>query len=390
MKASLIALFLITILVGCNSSSKTQKESSFLGVYTPVDSSLNIIITDSVNFIPLETKEECLIGNPDKYKVVKDRIYVADMKATNSLYVFNINGKFLNKYSSHGKGPQEFAGRINDFDVKDQVYLLTNFGEVICLSLEGEFRWKKKINIYPRAISRRSDGFCFGMRYHETVPTNRKKDEYYNVVLTDHDLNITKKIQPFVYNVEGKRFRLSYSIFSYDTTTYLVPNISDSILVINREKINSYKILDSGYNSNQTKDNDFINKTYEEGKLSYIDNILFANKNQLAFCYRRNRKPRVCLFDLKEKRVESIRGYNYNIPNFTTLPFPFEGVATELGDEFFEIVHYTKIKKFKEQMTNNKLKGWKLKSGFKKKLIKCVESSDVNSNPIVIRHICKL
>lgn len=66
-------------------------------------------ITDGTfSIIPLETTDDCLISKIDKIEIKNNRIYIMDQLAQ-SVYVFDMDGKYLNKIHKRGQGPGEYA-----------------------------------------------------------------------------------------------------------------------------------------------------------------------------------------------------------------------------------------------------------------------------------------
>lgn len=69
---------------------------------------LSDILNDSVEIIPLETKDECLISEIDRLEFYKDRIFVADRKSAKIL-IFTSAGKYLKSVGKQGVGPGEYS-----------------------------------------------------------------------------------------------------------------------------------------------------------------------------------------------------------------------------------------------------------------------------------------
>jgi hypothetical protein len=66
-------------------------------------------LTDGTfSIIPLEATDDCLISQIDKIEIKNNRIYVMD-KLAQSVYVFDMAGKYLNKIYKHGQGPGEYV-----------------------------------------------------------------------------------------------------------------------------------------------------------------------------------------------------------------------------------------------------------------------------------------
>ena len=78
-----------------------------------------------VALVPLETTDECLLGDLEKIYESEGRLYIQDVNKT-SVFVFDKSGKFLYKISHRGRGPGEYV-EVTDFDVMDGViYVLSN------------------------------------------------------------------------------------------------------------------------------------------------------------------------------------------------------------------------------------------------------------------------
>ncbi len=81
-------------------------------------------LIDSIEYIPLETSKNCLIGKVTKIKCFGDKLYIYDEPAQ-TILLYNINGKFISKYDKLGRGPFEYTN-LNDFDIDPEgnCYLL--------------------------------------------------------------------------------------------------------------------------------------------------------------------------------------------------------------------------------------------------------------------------
>jgi hypothetical protein len=65
-------------------------------------------LTDGTfSIIPLETTDECPVSKIDKIEIKDKRIYIMDQLAQ-SVYVFDMDGKYLNKIHKRGQGPGEY------------------------------------------------------------------------------------------------------------------------------------------------------------------------------------------------------------------------------------------------------------------------------------------
>ena len=136
-----INYFILLLLIYCVSCKK-QSESvltdkntlTFYINFSDSEEEVKIIrasdFTDSVSYIKLETKKECLIANIHSIKFVKGKIYILDTQLP-VLYIFNASGKYISKLDKSGKGPGEYIS-LTQFDVdpeNEQIHILDGVGK---------------------------------------------------------------------------------------------------------------------------------------------------------------------------------------------------------------------------------------------------------------------
>ena len=97
---------------------------------------------DVVRYVPLETKDNVLIGNIDKLFFYENRIFVVDMFKSKSVFIFNDEGQFINKISRFGYKIDEYRSfRDVELDKKTKQLVLydRNGGKMLFFDLDGEF-----------------------------------------------------------------------------------------------------------------------------------------------------------------------------------------------------------------------------------------------------------
>lgn len=90
-------------------------------------------IFSSALLIPLETRDDILLGKINSMQVVGDRLFILDKHIAKGLFVFDLKGVFLYKIGSIGSGPGEFTA-ISDFTIdtdKGVVYTLDNNTQIV-------------------------------------------------------------------------------------------------------------------------------------------------------------------------------------------------------------------------------------------------------------------
>ena len=98
---------------------------------------------DSVLVVPLETREDCLVGEISKLVYNNHRIYVAD-NLSKAVYVFDESGRLQSKVRSVGNGPQEYLD-VTAFTAKDgMMYIYDKMKrKIFVYDDDGQFLYSK-------------------------------------------------------------------------------------------------------------------------------------------------------------------------------------------------------------------------------------------------------
>lgn len=141
----LAALAVLVIVAACSNSRKTSETADTTATDTLVadiyDENAPVPFVDldkeypkktiyiediaDVRYVPLETNDSCLISFPHKI-VMRDSLIIITDKQQDEIFLFNTDGKYLNKISHKGSGPMEYHRIYQscvDFDRK-LVYIL--------------------------------------------------------------------------------------------------------------------------------------------------------------------------------------------------------------------------------------------------------------------------
>lgn len=104
-------------------------------------------IADSVQYVPLETNDKCLIDFINSGKVVKTGKYWF-VSSNTRLYQYTTDGKFVRNIGSRGGGPGQF-NYFQQIDVNEDtglIFMLTTSGKINVYEMEtGKFLYDIKI-----------------------------------------------------------------------------------------------------------------------------------------------------------------------------------------------------------------------------------------------------
>lgn len=106
-------------------------------------------VAKSIDYVPLETLEECAIGRIDKLLVDSTRIYLLDKKISKALFVFDKGGKFLYKKAVR-QDELIRTNEITDFaidPINQNLYLLTRDEKILMIFQISTGKYKKSIKV---------------------------------------------------------------------------------------------------------------------------------------------------------------------------------------------------------------------------------------------------
>ncbi len=190
-------------------------------------------ITEKVEFIPLETNSECIIGSYDKIIVVKDSIYILDKTTQQAIFVFNKKGQFLYKINSIGRGPGEYV-RAYDFyvDTVGKHIGILDYGRVQKYDFNGNYidRVLFSGNLLAQIFYsfNRYYAVCFPGFSHDKTYIFAAFDSIGNLIYRDHPT------ENYIISYEGSKSVYfsanSDGVFFNDYGSDTIYNITDSYL----------------------------------------------------------------------------------------------------------------------------------------------------------------
>ncbi len=160
---------------------------------------------EAVQYIPLETNNQNIIGNVTKIILSSNYIHIYDSQ-TNNVYQFDYKGKFVRKIGTTGNGPNEYV-RISTFSVNPKTGNIAIYCEIkqsiIEFTSEGLPISDRKLGFVCSDFIYYEDGYMF---YGGRFPNqNIFKDifpEQYRLVNIGADNEIVEKYLPTTYNEE--------------------------------------------------------------------------------------------------------------------------------------------------------------------------------------------
>lgn len=282
---------LAVILYSCKTSNESEsKEKNILEVSQNLDSQNNLdIYSPKVSFLYLNTSKE-FFGDVSKLRVHDNKVYILDKKITLALFVYDLSGNFLFKYSNYGEGPSEYL-QVTDFIVNEDgtIELIDNYlRKIIILDKNGGFLEEKKLPFAAANIYKWNNDYYFHTN-NLALGYNDIDDDLGLVVKTNNSIGLQESIVPidqergnFIFTMFGNYF------FEVNGSSYFIDpfrNVAHSLDETKEDLI--FNFGEANFPDNFFKDNNF--SPSEEYK--YFNTINAAN-----FVWKVN-----CIYDLGDK-----------------------------------------------------------------------------------------
>ena len=116
------------------------------------DSIFVSMFSDNIEYIILDTKQECLIGNLPQIRIYKDTLIITSTQAQSNghCYIFDKNGRFVHSISRQGRGNGEYR-YVNGYRLNDYSGLLYFEGwnpqEYLKYTISGKYVGNTNLNI---------------------------------------------------------------------------------------------------------------------------------------------------------------------------------------------------------------------------------------------------
>lgn len=193
MNKYLAILIFIFLLTSCNTSNKQEIIYHNIIDYKSISETTINELVDSISFLPLELKEERIIGSIDKIHIMDSLIYIGDFHR-GQICIFDLTGKHLFDINSIGQGPKEYT-EIKSFSIdSNNIYIIDNNIRKLFVfnRFNGDFVRSVKMPFIAWDIETLNDEnliFTF-------IPMNGGKlsikQPPYKLLITDSNLNIKK------------------------------------------------------------------------------------------------------------------------------------------------------------------------------------------------------
>ena len=318
-------LFFILVLVeafltGCSSGKQSNSSSSDIRKISINPNSREIgkltmsEIVESITYIPLETKDECLIGTVAGF-IFSENYMLLSCGITKRCYLFSRTGHFIAQIGDIGQGPGEyttFTSFININEKNDQVIIhnLTP-DQLLYYDLTGRFIKSIPLEHDSRIMSYHNGFYLLKDRNRGNTPNSIFGNTSYSYTILDEDFSIiTQKIQPksFVMNPPNHIVArgAAFCQYIYDNQVHVRENmLNDTLYRINHDFdfIPKY-IVNAGKYEMTVEIRSNAELFVREAKNTLTINFMFETKDYLLLSYMfKDEFNMPCYYHKKEDKL---------------------------------------------------------------------------------------
>ncbi len=201
-------------------------------------------IFDSVSFVKLETRDDALIGMIDDIIAVDDKFVILDISMAKGVFVFDNEGRFLNRIGRSGRGPQEYdhPSNITYDKYNDEIIINNNNRQTLmCFKLDGTFVREIQLDFYFGTLAVVDANTIAIYRNNR----GRGEDDY-NLVLIDRDGNVKNRFLPIDRTTDLLSPPCQMAFFSYGDSLQFSPMYSRTVYNIDESGLTPKYRLDFG------------------------------------------------------------------------------------------------------------------------------------------------
>lgn len=277
-------------------------------------------IADSVQYIPLETNNNCLIKSINTGAVIRTKKYWF-LPWVETLFQFTAEGKFVRKIGSKGGGPGQYTWvqQANVNEEKGLVFMLTTSKKINVYDMEtGKFLYDMKIpSIETGSFGMLNDSVAAtfipnsnGMRAERVFLSGAKGDTLNTFYRTD----LFQVPSGTSWMMSGLSDRY---LFRYEDMVCYKEYTNDTLFVITEKELHPRYIINLGKYSipmecrMEACDGDW--KKYESVAAPYIRNQVIETEPYLFMPYNywageKARQRQMALYDKKQKECFKVAG----------------------------------------------------------------------------------
>lgn len=227
--------FVGVLFVSCGDNTHSKVKLERISVNPEKIANINLSsFCESINYIKLETNQNCFIAKIDKISKFKNHFYILDQTGK-KLVAFDNTGKYLFNIGSIGKGPGQYIN-LTDFVIDEKREQIELYDIVqkknIRYSYDGKFIDEKIMPFQFLFYEKDDDNYILQTRKIENIIDN--KPLHYDVLILNRNNSLTGKYFEYDPSIKerGGSVDLPKVFTRYRNSLFLSKLFIDTIYVI--------------------------------------------------------------------------------------------------------------------------------------------------------------
>ncbi|MBQ8245542.1 MAG: 6-bladed beta-propeller [Lachnospiraceae bacterium] len=336
-------LFLLSLFVGFSLSIFGQETIPLKDALSLTECKVSEYAS-SIEYIPLEDSEECLLSTELQILIAAQYIFVHDFNE-NKVYCFDKNGKFLNPIGKRGQGPGEYirVSGIYADDTSRECFLMEPFlNRINVYDYNGTFKRVIHVKSAPDRMIKLGDNYLLN---HTLMNANKYELTMINpqgktIRQSNREGNVKVGLllwPPFFYSLEGNIYYKNY--------------LSEDIYCIdknlNRKKIYMIDLGNKKINSEEEQ-YDLVKGDRTKGKIVVC--TLSAYRDYLFIPYADSKNRYFAVYNKTNKKLftpglNAKSGFIDDLTNGPLVNIPYSSyLITSLKEnQLVSVIHMTDI-----------------------------------------------
>ncbi len=301
-----VCCFCLSILQSCGKIDSRKDTNNEVQITISSDKLKLSNLVAEMEIVPLETNENCLVGNISKLMFYDNKVFILDRFVSKGLFVFDAKGRFLYRVGKVGRGPGEFNTPI-DFTIdwnKKELLILDNPSRLIFYDITGEYKGKTIDLLRDKggtfSIVKTKNGYA-------TIAGSRED----HLKLLDNNFNYVNSFFPFLNpDIDGGIYPNPLQVVDDDLVLYR-KYCDNTVYRIEKDTILPYKRFVFPFGN--IKYQDLKSDTnFKEIKNSYflIKNFI-SSSNQIYLVFRKKQDYYIAFFGSKSSKIKAFKFSNF-------------------------------------------------------------------------------
>lgn len=314
---------------------------------------------DSIFYVRLETNPDCLIGKIDKIYKDDHHLIIVDRALSKEVFVFDENGKFLNKIAALGGGPHQYLHLSDagvDFVRKQVTILDEERRKLLYFGFDGQFIRSIALPLFVNYIEYPDGDTSMVWCNYDILNSHIPSLENYSLFLAEPHGRILQKAFPFDPKTNEECSYWNINVLSKSSgNIYYNPKLSDYIFKVSPDSVEACYYLDFDGRSFSGEELSHLTDEVYEKRMKEDDFLLFNGdyviNDDYVYCKILNKvKVFGCFYSKHLKKSVSFSAVNVDHPNAVLFNFP----VSAYKNFFIAVLNASDIATFRDKLSNLK------------------------------------